>query len=63
MLVAFNALCIVGTIAQSEDPDPNADEGQKISKGIFLHVLSKKTIIFCKKKIMFNSKYVHLWKQ
>ena len=40
ILVAVNALIIVGTIAYAEQ-DPNAGEGQMISKGIFSHILSK----------------------
>ena len=39
ILVAVNALIIVGTIAYAEQ-DPNAGESQMISKGIFSHILS-----------------------
>ena len=54
MLVAVNALIIVGTIAYAEQ-DPNAGEGQIISKVSFLiHILSKINLIFCRQ---FNEQF------
>ena len=50
ILIAVNALIIVGTIAYAEQ-DPNAGEGQIISKGIFFHILSRINLIFCRQFI------------
>ena len=61
MLVAVNALIIVSTIAYAEQ-DPNAGEGQMISKGIFSHILSKINLIdFRQLMFLVSHKKSYLW--